>query len=95
MTAGGLHFHGRPLSLVRPLSFRYVLVAWIPKACGYATAITVGVVQEGCFVWLACYLVPVAPYRVGTGAWARLAFSLAVLMAPFWVVLRCTWGCST
>ena len=33
--------------------------------------------------------------RVGTGAWARLAFSLAVLMAPFWVVLRCTWGRST
>jgi len=22
-----------------------------------------------------------------------LAFSLAVLMAPIWVVLRCTWGC--
>ena len=56
MTAGGLHFHGRPLSLVRPLSFRYVLVAWIPKACGYATAITVGAVQEGCLSGLLAIL---------------------------------------
>jgi len=47
---------GRPLLLVRPLSFRYVLVAWIPKACGYATAITVGVVQEGCLSGLLAIL---------------------------------------